>query len=460
MGINNIEKYSFSYASLKHIVDFWHNKVFYRDVVLLNTQNIPEKGPLIFTPNHQNALMDALALLCNVDRRMVFLARSDIFQKPIIASILYFLRILPIYRIRDGYDSLKKNKEIFQKTIDVLTDKHCALVILPEGSHSGIRRLRPLKKGFARIAFQTEEAKNYSLDMKIIPVGIDYDDFEAFRSRLTINFGKPISVKKYYEQYKEAPAFAINALKEELSDHIKPLIINIETEKYYELINTLRKFYEERLTETLRISGQKKNSLPLQQLIVNGLQEIVDANDGRIDMLDQKVQPYLLRLKELKLNGMYRIKRTSFGKLLFHLILLVLLFPVYFYGVVNNIIPYSLSVWAKRMIKDPQFKSSFFFVASLVAFPLLHFIQTLIVACFVNQWYWIAAYFVSVPLSGVFLVYYRNLMNKFHRNWRIYKLFRRRKAHMEQLQYDYQEILDNIDSILPIDEADLERQTR
>ncbi|RLD40375.1 MAG: hypothetical protein DRI88_13675, partial [Bacteroidetes bacterium] len=336
MGINNIEKYSFSYSLAKHIVDFWHNKVFYREVTLLNTQNIPDEGPLIFTPNHQNALMDALAMLCTVDRRLVFMARSDIFKKPVIASILYFMRILPIYRIRDGYESLKKNEEIFQKTIDVLTDKNCALVILPEGNHSGIRRLRPLKKGFARIAFQTEEANNFSLDIKIIPVGIYYDDYEAFRSRLIINFGKPISVNKYYDQYREAPAIAINLLKNELSEHIKSLIINIETEKYYDLINTLRRLYEERLAERLQISGQKKKSLPAQQLIVNGLQKVVDTEPGKIDLLDQKVHQYLKNLKEIKLNGVYRIEKTSLGKILSLFCLLVLFFPVYLYGVVNN----------------------------------------------------------------------------------------------------------------------------
>jgi len=67
MGINNIEKRSFNYGLLKAWVDFWHNKIFYRKVELLNTDNIPEKGHLIFTPNHQNALMDAFkSLIFNI----------------------------------------------------------------------------------------------------------------------------------------------------------------------------------------------------------------------------------------------------------------------------------------------------------------------------------------------------------------------------------------------------------
>ena len=38
------------------------------------------------------------------------MARSDIFKK--FAPIHYFLKILPIYRIRDGIDTLKKNKAV------------------------------------------------------------------------------------------------------------------------------------------------------------------------------------------------------------------------------------------------------------------------------------------------------------------------------------------------------------
>ena len=91
---------------------------------------------------------------------MVFLARADIFKKKFIAAILYFLKILPVYRIRDGFSSLKGNDEIFTKTIDVLKNKN-GLVILPEGDHSGFRRLRQLKKGICRVAFQSDEATDF-----------------------------------------------------------------------------------------------------------------------------------------------------------------------------------------------------------------------------------------------------------------------------------------------------------
>ena len=102
MGKENIEKYSARYALLKSAAGFWHNNVFYRKVIVLGRENINPDDPLIFAPNHQNALMDALAVLFTHKGQPVFLARADIFKRKTIAAILYFLKILPVYRIREG----------------------------------------------------------------------------------------------------------------------------------------------------------------------------------------------------------------------------------------------------------------------------------------------------------------------------------------------------------------------
>ena len=118
MGKENIEKYSVGYALVKTVTGFWHNNIFYRRIIVLGRENINPDDHLIFAPNHQNALMDALAVLFTSRDRIVFLARADIFKKKLLASILYFLKILPVYRIRDGFSSLKGNDEIFTKTID------------------------------------------------------------------------------------------------------------------------------------------------------------------------------------------------------------------------------------------------------------------------------------------------------------------------------------------------------
>jgi 1-acyl-sn-glycerol-3-phosphate acyltransferase len=239
MGKNNIEKYSAGYALLKFFVDFWHNNVFYRKVIVLGRDNINPNDHIIFAPNHQNALMDAMAVLCTLKGQPVFLARADIFKNRFISSILYFMKMLPVFRIRDGFTNLKNNDETFLKTIEVFKNKN-GLVILPEGNHLGYRRLRMLKKGICRIAFQAEEATDFKLDIKIIPVGIEFSNYTRFRQVLTVVYGKPIEVSSFNKLYSVAPQKAIIELKNLLSDNMKEIMVHIDSEEDYEAIDELR----------------------------------------------------------------------------------------------------------------------------------------------------------------------------------------------------------------------------
>ncbi|HOX75471.1 MAG TPA: 1-acyl-sn-glycerol-3-phosphate acyltransferase, partial [Bacteroidales bacterium] len=239
MGRENIEQYSRRYALLKAFAGFWHNNIFYRRVIVVGHENINPDHHLIFAPNHQNALMDALAVLFTHKGQPVFLARADIFRRKSIASVLYFLKILPVYRIRDGFSTLKGNDEIFDKTVDVIRHKN-GLVILPEGDHAGFRRLRQLKKGICRVAFHADEASGFSMKIKIIPVGLEFTNYQGYRQVLTVVYGKPVEVAEYHELYKKTPEIALNELRNRLAREMKMLMVHIESEEDYEAIDELR----------------------------------------------------------------------------------------------------------------------------------------------------------------------------------------------------------------------------
>ena len=76
MAKDNIEKYSKGYTLIRKVSGFWHNNVYYRKVIVLGRDKIDYDKHLIFAPNHQNALMDALAIVYSlktqpVDRKSV-----------------------------------------------------------------------------------------------------------------------------------------------------------------------------------------------------------------------------------------------------------------------------------------------------------------------------------------------------------------------------------------------------
>ena len=442
MGLHNIEKKSLGYIMLKIWAKFWHNKIYYRNFTLLGTENIPFDKPLIFTPNHQNALMDALALLFSIKKQLVFLARADIFKKPSIARILYFLKILPIYRVKDGFDTVKKNKDIILKTVDIITSGN-AMVILPEGNHSGIRRLRPLKKGFARMAFQAEEANDFLLDVHIVPVGLDYDDYQKFRSSLIVKFGEPIAVKEYNKLYKETPSIAINKITQRLSEHLKPLIVNIESEEYYEFYNELRDIYRSRMAQHLNVDVKdERNRVYIDQQLIDRVTSFANQNPDTLNKYQQTINKFVkLRDQFGFTNSIIDQKGINFFNLIGSSISLLATLPLFLYGVVNNFLSIWFPVKLSKKFEDPQFKSSIRYVISLLSFPVFYIIQSIAVLIIFADWKIGLVYFISLPLSASFAWCWYNTISTIRAGWNYRKILMSKDNNFNEMQKLYDEII-------------------
>jgi len=130
-----VHKRNFFYYMIYPYVKAFFFK-FYGKVEVHGLENIPRNEPVIFAPNHQNALMDALILLFSAPQDIVFLARADIFNNRALAFFLNSMKMLPVFRQRDGASELGKNVDIFGISVDVLQNRHF-LCVMPEGNHGG-----------------------------------------------------------------------------------------------------------------------------------------------------------------------------------------------------------------------------------------------------------------------------------------------------------------------------------
>lgn len=440
MGKHNIEKKSIGFSILRVVIGFWHNIIFYRKIVIINRQNIPKEGNIIFTPNHQNALMDALALISSIKRQLVFVARADIFAKKSIAAILYYIKILPIYRIRDGFNSLKKNEETFAKVVDVLKAGN-GLVILPEGNHGGRRKLRPLKKGFARIALQAEEANDFGLDLKIVPVGIDYDNYESIRSTLTLNFGEPISVSDYYKIYKENAPVALTKIKENLAKSISKVMIDIRSNTYYELYDNLRNLYSDRYCQNLGFpNGAQPHKFEADKLLIEKLEKFEEEKPKEIKALQGLVSKYQKGLKNANISpSCFEKEPKSIITILLKSVVLFLLLPLYLYGLILNILPYQISLASTKIFKDRQFFSSAKMAISLFMFPIFYTLEIVIFSIFVDQYHWFYL-FMSMCVGGIISWALHNCILNNLMDWRLF-LLKNRNAKVYKL---LRLMLDNI----------------
>jgi 1-acyl-sn-glycerol-3-phosphate acyltransferase len=436
MGKENIEKYSAGYALLKSVAGFWHNNIFYRKVIVSGRENINPDHHLIFAPNHQNALMDALAVLFTHKGQPVFLARADIFKRKAIAAILYFLKILPVYRIRDGFSSLKGNDDIFLKTIDVFKNKN-GLVILPEGDHLGFRRLRQLKKGICRVAFQSDEATGFNLKVKIIPVGLEFSNYSRYRQVLTVAYGKPIEVSEFYELYKVSPERALNELRSRLSQEMKNNMIHIESEEDYEAIDELRGMINGRFSDDIKFPKFFRDRILISKL--NLLKSADLTLHKRICSLSLQIKKGAFNLKTD-----YRLlekKKHPVGWLIAGLVGILITFPLFIYGNIFNLTFLEIPNLQVRKTKDPQFHSSIRYgISLLLAFVFLPLYLILSLIIF-SPWWLGLLIFLTLPLSGLFAwnyyLEYRRIMGGF----RIRRFIREKNNEFKQLQKNHNELV-------------------
>lgn len=436
MGRENIEKYSTGYAIFKSVASFWHNNFFYRRVIVVGRDNINPNDYLIFAPNHQNALMDALAVLFTHKGQPIFLARADIFKRKFIASILYFLKILPVFRLRDGFDNVKSNDIIFDKTIDVLRNKN-GLVILPEGSHEGVRRLRQLKKGICRIAFQAYEATGFSLNIKIIPVGIEFTNYYRVRQVLTVVYGNPIEISQFYDSYRKNPQRAMNELRSLLSAEMEKNMVHIESEEDYEAIDELRSLINGKYSDDIRMP-----KLFRDRILINKLNRLKSSSADTY----QKICELTLKIKEKAklLKTDYRLlekKKHPFYAMLSGVLGLIIGFPLFIFGFVFNFVFLQIPNIPLKKVRDIQFHSSLRYTISLMLAIVLMPAYLILSFALVSPWWFAILIFISIPLTGLFSWSYYLLLRRISGGLRIRHMIRQKNEDFLLLKKNHDELV-------------------
>ena len=439
MGRKNIEKYDFFYSLLKLYADFWHNIIFYRKVIVYGKDNIDFSVPTIFAPNHQNALMDAMAVLCTLDRQLIFLARADIFKKKFVAKILYFLKMLPVYRMRDGYDSLKQNDDTFNDTLRVMENRN-GVVILPEGNHASYRKLRQLKKGICRVAFQTAEARDFTEEINIVPVGLEYSHYWHFRQVLTVVYGHPIHVSEYYCSYRENPNRAVVELRDRLSDEMKKVMVHIESEEDYDAINELRSIINEKYSDRIRYPKLFRDNR-----LVNRMKHLQDTDPDTYRKICDDALEVRDLAKQLKVTYRHlRRKKNPLGWLIVSAVFLLFSLPVFLIGAALGILSFQVAYLQSIKSKDPAFISTarygFFLGLSFIIGPLY-----LVLALVFIKPFWIALIaFLAIPLLGIlawnwFLLFLRTVGG-----FKIWNLIRAKNPSFERLRETYKRLVSRI----------------
>lgn len=384
-----IQDYNWLYSFLRYYTDIVL-KLSYRTIKYVGRERIPQDGAVIYAPNHTNALMDAMVILALDRKPKVFVARADIFRNPKLAKILTFLKIMPIMRMRDGIDEVRKNNETIEKAVDVLRDR-VPFCIFPEGTHQAKYSSLPLSKGIFRIALQAQELMP-DMPLYIVPVGLRYGNFFRFRSTARVAIGNPINVGEFVEQHKDlTPAEQLNTMKESLDERMKKAIFYIPNDENYDAKYDICAAVVRSQVRILREEDRKLRGLDAHfkanNLTLEHITEIEQNNSVLYnELIDLGNKASALRKKERISVSSVFVRHHTITRILRRLLFVVSL-P---YTIPASILSLPMTFTCKaifKKLKDFAFRNSVRYFINLIMWPILMIIYSALAYAFL-PWQW------------------------------------------------------------------------
>ena len=383
----------------------WHTRKAYRRFEVHGKMNLPKDGGLIFGVNHSNTLMDALVLLSSDNIRKVFIARGDIFKKPAVAKILHFLRILPIFRIRNGVAAVRQNDDSLTKAVDVIHDQ-VDLYLFPEGTHRTKHSLMRMGKGLFHIAVDANKQFGDKSPVYIIPTAIEYGDYFRYRSTAMINFGTPINVTEFFKNTtEENEAANINLLKDQLHEEISKLFTYIPDDEDYDAIWEIVKMKNEK-----RAGGLYQKMLRNRSTIDKVLKYREEHPDEAKNLFEQ-VLDFAKERKRQKISVMSTARKYPLVNFLWKLAVLLIGLPYFAVSAIVNLPVWLTTLIIKGKLVDKAFSNTVSFGVEFVLFPIVFIVGTIALFCNL-PWLWALGGMVLLFFSYMVFVDYCELCRR------------------------------------------------
>ena len=334
---------------------------FFREIRVTGS-NAVVRGPLLVVPNHPNHALDPFLILATYPREFWFLAKSTLFRHPVVAAVLRAAHLIPVYRRQDNED-VKKNDDTLRFAAESLVSGR-AIVIFPEGTSRGERRLSPVKTGAARIAFQAESAGNFQLGLQIQAVGLNYADFQKFQGTVTVCRGAPFGLGEYQELYERDPVQAVRTLTQRIDEELKRVTVEVPELRYQRLIEDIARVYQ-----SVRPATDDHRRF---ELVAKNVAALAPSDSGRLDRILTHLQEYAEIAESLGIDGdQVPEEGESLGpRRLRQLLFLSACAPLVIFGMVVHWIPYQYVKWqARRVASDPVLVATAKFAHGVLAYP-------------------------------------------------------------------------------------------
>jgi 1-acyl-sn-glycerol-3-phosphate acyltransferase len=354
-----IQRRHVGYGTAVHLVQSGVNR-FHRIERVEGLENLPEPHEAtIIVGNHQNGLMDAIVQSAMLSPNQIhFLTRADVFYQKTARALLFAFNQMPIYRQRDKLsDARERNQRIFEICAERL--KIGATVgLFPEGNHRAVKTLRPLRRGVVDMVNSALKLSPNATRLKLVPVGMDYEQMTDLRRRLSYRVGTPVRFDDLIDS--ETGEIPPGRLLERIKDAMDELIVNIQPESHYDAL--LPYVQAMRTTEAEDWVSTRDEIRGFQTFGEDALAAIAKAH---ADVITEGVMA-TARPEDLG-HGPEELRRIPWW-----------FWPLAPLAAIGGACAYPFSKFigaqADKRVKDPCFTSTFKVTAGMFLFPLYFFL--------------------------------------------------------------------------------------
>lgn len=230
-------------------------QIFFRRIEVSGREHVPKTGPIVIVGNHPNSLLDPVLVATTSGRRVSFAAKAPLFRGPM-RPFLWAMHAVPIHRRQDAVEGVAEdatdlksapervdNSAAFDALTAVLKDG-AAFAIFPEGISHTRPELAPLKSGAARIVLA---AAADGVPVQIVPCGLNYRRRDRLRSRVLVQYGKPIVVDgAFLHAWREDQHKAAKALTATINIALRGQTINASDFETLRVLDGVKALYRPR----------------------------------------------------------------------------------------------------------------------------------------------------------------------------------------------------------------------
>jgi 1-acyl-sn-glycerol-3-phosphate acyltransferase len=409
----------------------------FRKIIVTGYPAIKNNKPALFVANHQSTFMDGILMSITAYKASPYiLVRADIFKSALAKIALDLLRLLPIYRKRDGLSNVTLNDSVFEKCFQIF-EKKGVVALFPEGNHAIERSLRPVQKGAARIAFQAEERNDFNLDLSIVPVGLHYENHGERWHNVYVKYGKPFSIVPYKELYLENPQKAIKDLTDQIKEALENEMLDIKWMEEYVLFEQLRQIIK---PYAFQLAPENETLVQAENELLEKIRIALQDNSTQLYKIKENVNAYFLEAKKQKLSEDFELKTPNFIRLTIQSVGLVLGFPFWLLAkIINYPAEYIIENRIIQGVRDRTWHISLRVGASTFLYPIYYGILWVIFSLLFN---WVLGGIVIFSLPLISILYYE--IQLLWKQWNNHRIIMKQSYFIEKEQ----EIVANLKELL------------